>query len=145
MPTSLEPRLLHIGWAVHSIDKAEKILCALGFSVSESKLFDSSRDINISFMQNANGLEIELIEPKGQNSPISNLLKKNGPTPYHLCFRTDEDEWDDYKDKLVKLGFVEIKKLSPAPALSVKDKADTQVAFLYHKEIGIIEFALNKQ
>lgn len=87
--------------------------------------------------------QIELIEPANESSPITSLLKKNGPTPYHCCFCSTFASWAERKKHLKDVGFVEIAKPKLAPALSEhNDCNNVSATFLYHKDIGIVEFML---
>ncbi|WP_370038172.1 VOC family protein [Petrotoga sp. Shatin.DS.tank11.9.2.9.3] len=61
------------------------------------------------------------MEPYGNNSPIDNILKNRGSTPYHICYESK----DILKDieMLKSEGFVLISKLSEAPAINQKNFA----------------------
>lgn len=78
----------HIGYAVKQIDEAFKCFKLLGFSISSDIVEDTSRQVRICFIENK-GVIIELIEPMNDKSPISNILSKNGPTPYHICIEVE--------------------------------------------------------
>lgn len=124
-------KIHHIGYAVKSIDKAFEVLKLLGFEEEEEKITDEKRDVKILFIKNGE-YQIELIEPLGENSPIKNILKKNGSIPYHLCYES-ENILEDI-EFLRNKRFLLIDELSESTAIRGK-----KVCFLYHQEIGIIE------
>ena len=129
--------LAHWGWAVTSISDALPAFLALGFSQSSSVTEDSLRHVRILLLSDATENVIELVEPLCPESPVSKLLDKMGPTPYHACFSIEKAEWDTQKKTLQKAGFLEIINASPAPALG-----GNEVIFLYSKHIGLVEIVL---
>lgn len=128
--------LHHIGYAVRQIDEAFKYFKLLGFSVSSDIVEDTVRNVRICFIEN-NGVKIELIEPMNGKSPITDVLSKNGPTPYHLCVEV-EDIIKSVSD-LQKNGFMLLSPPKAAPAIERKP-----VAFLFRKEIGVVELVNSK-
>lgn len=124
-------RIHHIGYAVKNIDEAFKLFKILGFEKVNEKVVDEERKVKILFVKN-NEYLVELIEPYGNNSPIENILKNSGSTPYHICYESK----DILKDieMLKNDGFVLISELSAAPAINQQ-----KVCFLYNGKVGIIE------
>lgn len=123
----------HIGYAVKNISKAKKAMEILGYSF-DKVIEDTDRGIYISFGKK-DTLCVELVAPidiKAGNSPVSNLLSKAGPTPYHICYHSDDLEADI--DLLEKSGFRVIIPAAPAVAFGGK-----QVVFMYSVDIGLIE------
>ncbi len=124
-------RIDHIGYAVKKIDAARTAFETLGFTFGEL-VDDPDRNILIQFGSN-DGYQIELVCPKGDGeSPADAILKKIGPTPYHLCYRTDDLEKDIAE--LEKQKFKVIKP--PAPAIAFGGK---RVVFLMHRALGMME------
>ena len=123
-------RVHHIGYAVRDIDSALECFNKLGF-VCESQIIDGSRRVRIAFVRNGETL-VELVAPEGPNTPIDETLNKNGPAPYHICYAADNI--DEQCKKLKKEGWTVLIKKTPAPAIG-----DASVAFLFHKQAGIIE------
>lgn len=74
----------------------------------------------------------ELIEPVSDTSPVANMLKKNGVSPYHFCYEV-ELIYESVR-KLKKSGFVLLNK--PVHALALENKL---ICFLFNKTIGLIE------
>ena len=82
----------HIGYAVKDIKKAKEEFETLGFEFEEL-VEDTDRNIFIRFGNNG-CYRIELIQTMNEEepSPVKEILKKNGPTPYHLCYKTPDIE-----------------------------------------------------
>ena len=122
----------HIGYAVKSIEKSKFIFEKLGFSFEEL-IIDDKRNLKIQFGNN--GFErIELLEIYDINkpSPIDLFLSKIGPTPYHICYKSNNIEEDICL--LKSKGFMLVH--SPDSAIAFNNK---KVAFMFQKDIGIIE------
>ena len=120
----------HIGYAVRDIDSALECFNKLGY-VCVSQKIDELRRVRIAFIRNEETL-VELVAPNGPNSPVDEMINKNGPAPYHICYTVKDI--DEQCKKLKKEGWTVIIKKSQAPAIG-----DASVAFLFHKRIGIIE------
>ncbi|MCH5193336.1 MAG: VOC family protein [Oscillospiraceae bacterium] len=123
----------HIGYAVKNIDKAKKAMKVLGYDFGDV-IEDTDRGIYISF-GTKDALCIELVAPidvKAGNSPVSNLLSKAGPTPYHICYHSDDLEAD--VSFLEADGFRLL--IPPAPAVAFGGK---RVVFMFSVDIGLIE------
>lgn len=121
----------HIGYLVKNIDKSKSVFLALGYQVEQDMIYDEYRGVDICFMVN-NGYRIELVSPKGHSSAVSELRKKMGNTPYHICYEV-EDLNTAIKD-LSKQHFVIWQEPHSAPAIDGK-----RVAFLVNGKIGIVE------
>ena len=123
----------HIGYAVKNINDAQKAMEILGYSFDEITT-DTDRGIYISFGKK-DALCVELVAPidiKAGNSPVSNLLSKAGPSPYHICYHSDDLEADI--KFLEDNGFRVIIPAAPAPAFGGK-----KVVFMYSVDVGLIE------
>ncbi len=95
-------------------------------------IFDPIQNVNIAFLNKINETCIELIEPCDENSPVNSILKKNGTSPYHLCFEVDniDSAINDMKiQKFVRVGKVEL-----ASAMN-----NSKICFMYSKDNGLIE------
>ena len=82
----------HIGYAVKSIDKAKKQMEVLGFAFEET-VTDTDRNIYLAFGEMC-GYRIELVAPISNGTPVDAFLEKIGPTPYHICYKSNEIEAD---------------------------------------------------
>jgi methylmalonyl-CoA/ethylmalonyl-CoA epimerase len=98
---------------------------------------DFSRNVTILMLKNENTL-VELISflDREKESPIDFLFhgkcKFPGGTPYHICYAVDD--LNETITFLKNNKFMVIKTAEKAVALDNK-----YVAFLFHKDIGIIE------
>lgn len=125
----------HIGYAVSDINKAIDAMSVLGYNFEEV-IKDTSRNITICFGYLEN-YRIELVAstPPLQSvkeTPVNNILNKIGPTPYHICYRSNEIESDIRC--LIKRGYKIT--IPPAPAIAFKGK---NVVFMYSLPVGLIE------
>jgi methylmalonyl-CoA/ethylmalonyl-CoA epimerase len=100
-------------------------------------ILDILQNVNVCFLQSAGAPLLELVEPVDQNSPVSNILKKVGVAPYHLCY-----EVDNLEDSIQELENNDFKLLvEPIKAIAFDDR---KICFLYHVDVGLIEL-LEKQ
>lgn len=122
----------HIGYVVKNIYEAIKQFEVLGFQF-EPVVNDTDRNIQISFGENGKCC-IELVCPldKGKNSPADIYLSKVGPTPYHVCYQSENLESDI--EVLKRQGFRLI--VNPARAEAFGGR---RVAFMTSLETGLME------
>lgn len=122
----------HIGYAVANIDNSILAFTQLGYSFGPV-IKDTDRNIYISF-GSLSDCRIELVSPMDSSlpSPVDGVLKKNGNTPYHICYASSDFDTDikQLKDKRFNLI------IPPAPACAFDGK---RVAFLYHVHVGLLE------
>lgn len=111
----------HIGMAVKSIESIDPTL---------SKIFDPKQKVNVAFIM-MNGIQIELVEPVGDDSPVKGVLEK-GQSLYHLCFRVKDIEQAIAHARMK--GFHCIAKPVNAVALS-----NRKIAWLYNINFGLFE------
>lgn len=122
----------HIGYAVKKIERARDAFQTLGF-VFEPVIDDPDRNIRISFGEK-DGCRIELVSPLDpkKETPVDNYLRKIGPEPYHICYRSASLNEDICE--LQKKGFKVV--IEPAEAVAFGGK---KVVFLVHLGIGLLE------
>ncbi|SMO33455.1 VOC family protein [Propioniciclava tarda] len=120
----------HVGYAVENHDRAEQGFIALGYTIGP-RTDDTARRVCISFARNGTEL-VEIISPLAEDSPVSSVLAKNGPSAYHLCYETP-----DLAASLVELRKHGWRTLIPAEAAPALEGSD--VAFLYNRHVGLIE------
>ena len=123
-------RVDHIGYAVKQIDKAVRAMEAIGYSF-EPVVADRDRNIYIAFGE-MDGYRIELVAPISEGSPVDTQLSKIGPTPYHICYRSNEIEADI--ERLQQYRFKVTVPLAPAIAFEGK-----RVVFLQSLSVGLME------
>lgn len=100
---------------------------------------DETRGIRICFLKSEHlsaktqAVTVELIAPDGVPNPVDGILKKMGPTPYHICYSTSDLE--KTISALTKNDtYILIQSPAPAPAIE-----GCRVAFLLSRVAGIIE------
>lgn len=122
----------HIGYVVKNIYEAIKQLEVLGFQFG-SVVNDTDRNIQISFGKNGNYC-VELVCPlaQGKDSPADIYLSKIGPTPYHVCYQSENLENDI--ETLKRQGFKLI--VNPASAAAFGGR---RVAFMASLGTGLME------
>jgi len=113
----------HIGIAVGSIKES---------AGGKLEIFDEeTQKVRVAFVK-INGIDIELIEPLGADSPVTTGLKK-GQRLLHICFKVA-----DLKDAIKKAkghGFHCIAEPVPAQAFEGK-----KIAWLFSRTYGLIEW-----
>jgi len=124
-------KIHHVGYAVKNIDTSLNDFKKLGFKEITARILDEQRSVFIQFIKNGDYV-VELIEPSNDNSPINNILSKIGNSTYHLCYEIDDIEKSINELKSDKYVIIEVSK----EAIAINNK---KVAFLYKKNIGIIE------
>ena len=114
----------HVCVAVKSIEKSAPKLCALlGFTLKTGKVTNTRQQVNVQFLQRAGSIDIKLIEPSGETSPLWQFLKR-GEGLHHLCFRAD-----DVRTELASLEKLGMRVLSaPAPGEAFEEEL---IAFGY--------------
>jgi methylmalonyl-CoA/ethylmalonyl-CoA epimerase len=93
LPFGLNFKLLHVGVAVPSLEPATESLSTLfGYKVVSGPFDDPIQKVAVNFLATSteDAAEIELIAPRGDDSPIRPMLAKTGGGAYHLCFETND-------------------------------------------------------
>jgi methylmalonyl-CoA/ethylmalonyl-CoA epimerase len=129
-------RINHIGYAVQDLNAAVSSFLKLGYRVCRTEVEDHARNVRICFLQDPGGMKVELIAPLNETSPVSVWLQKNGSSPYHICYES-EDLISDIAT-LRRSGFILVEPPLSAPAMDCR-----QAAFLYGKNTGLIELVEN--
>lgn len=124
-------KIHHIGYLVKDIAKAVNKFEKLGYICNQDVVYDSIRDVNITFIKNGDYV-VELVAPQSPASVVAELYKKFRNTPYHICYETADLDRD--VATLQQDGFVLIN--TPAPAIAFGNR---RVAFLMNAMIGMIE------
>ncbi|MFZ0977979.1 MAG: VOC family protein [Candidatus Acidiferrales bacterium] len=87
-------KLHHFGFVVKSIqDCGWSFAQALGASWDEKIFFDPLQKVRVTFFEGRNNADplIELVEPGGEDSPVTQFLQRGGGL-HHLCYEVDDLE-----------------------------------------------------
>lgn len=126
-------KLHHYGFATKSIEKSLKEFERIGYHALSEKIIDPIQKVELLFINNENNHPIELVAPlDGNESPVSNILKKSGPILYHICYEVENIEKSIAELKTKHFVIV----VNPTPAIAFNMK---KVCFLYNSHIGLIE------
>lgn len=124
-------RFHHIGIAVFCIENAKPFYVSQGYK-EEISIFDPEQDVDVCVLRNEGMPCVELLAPHDEQSPINNILKKSGATPYHICYEVDNME--ESISLLKKERFLPVSKPKVSNAFN-----NHRVCFLIKKDIGLIE------
>ena len=136
-------KLNHIGFVVENIAETAKLFHTLGLREVTSTVPDPIQKVTACFMGTGEGEEahIELLEPAGGDSPITNFLKKRGGGLHHICFEVDDIHGTT--DDLIQKGYHVV--VPPVDCVgydrSFMRKTDgvTKIAFFFLSEKILIE------
>lgn len=121
----------HVGIACRDIEASKTFYIDQGYTASATT-HDTIQNVFICFLHKDGMPTIELLAPVDEKSPVNRTLATSGVTPYHICYETTNIE--STVKELRKKQFVCVSK--PVPACAIQNK---RVAFLYHKDVGLIE------
>lgn len=80
----------HIGIAVRRIEEAADRMCAtLGYERKTAVVTNTKQKVNVLFLQKEGSLDLKLIEPSDDESPLWAFVRKGGGL-HHLCFRVPD-------------------------------------------------------
>jgi methylmalonyl-CoA/ethylmalonyl-CoA epimerase len=83
------PRLDHVAVAVADTDAALEYFCGrLGLEVSSSEVIDKPH-VRLTYLD-AGSIDIQLVEPLDDASPIATYLAENGEGLHHICFNAED-------------------------------------------------------
>ena len=123
----------HIAIAVNSLEESIKVYTSL-LGVEPELETISAEKVNTA-VYNLDGVSLELIEPIGDDSPISRFLQKEGEGLHHVCLKVGsvEETMAELKEK----GFDII---GETPKIGA---GGTEILFLHPKSTGGVLFELN--
>jgi methylmalonyl-CoA/ethylmalonyl-CoA epimerase len=127
-------KLNHIGIVVSDLEGGKGFWKeALGLA-SRGQEEVPSEKVRTAFYQASKGVNVELLEAMGEDSPVAGFLAKRGPGIHHLCFEVED--LDAALAKAEAAGCCRIKDPGPGAHHS-------RVVFLHPKTTGgiLIELA----
>src|SRR5215469_7559048 len=134
-PQDLGFKLMHVGVAVPSLGPATETLSTLfGYRVISGPFDDPIQKVAVNFLTTAptDKVEIELIAPLTEDSPIRSVLAKNSGGAYHLCFETSDI--DKALEHAGKNGCIVVSK--PVPAVAFGGR---RIAWIYTSSRQLFE------
>lgn len=104
-------KINHIGLVVKSLEKSRDYYCEnFGYTVKVDKIYVENQAVEIIMLASPEGgPDLELITPKGEDSPSSAALKKR-LVLNHICYETHE-----YETLLKKFEKKVVRPSMPAP------------------------------
>lgn len=110
-------QLDHVCIAVRSIDSAvARLAPLLGYAPRTLRVTNTRQKVNVLFLAKAGSIDLKLIEPASEDSPLWTHLRK-GEGLHHLCFKVA-----DTTEKLEELASLGMRVLSPpAPGEAFDD------------------------
>jgi methylmalonyl-CoA/ethylmalonyl-CoA epimerase len=114
----------HIGIAVRSIDDAVKHWQrTFGYQPMTEPVTNTRQKVRVVFLRKERSIDVKLIEPCDETSPISAFVKRGGGL-HHLCMRCGS--LDRELARLTALGLRTLSPPAPGEAF-----ADERIAFVY--------------
>lgn len=91
MTKNLDMTFHHTAVAVADMQEALELYTGVfGFEKLTEPVEVRSQKVNVCFVQAPPGVMIELVAGIGEGSPVTKLLNKNRPGPYHICYRVKD-------------------------------------------------------
>ena len=116
-----------MGVAVPKLGPTTELMTALfGYRVVSGPFDDPIQKVSVNFLTTAvtDAVEIELIAPLTEDSPIKAMLAKGGGSAYHLCFATTD--LDAALEHALRLKCIVVAQ--PAPAVAFEGR---RIAWIY--------------
>lgn len=127
----------HLGIATRSIEKCSAIYCKMGYSLSDIRI-EPTQNVKIGFLSREGSPLLELIEPLGEESPVSGIVKSSGTSPYHVCYEVDDIEKS--VEELEEINF----RLLFEP-LTAEAMENGLFCYLFSPDIGLFELYQRKK
>lgn len=130
-------KLDHIGYAVNDIATTARHYTEAGWMLSDI-ILEPAQNVKVAFLNKEGFPTIELVMPCGNGKdPVTQVLKRSGVTPYHMCFEVDDIE-QAMKD-LYEEGFNPL--FLPMEAVAMQGR---KICYMYSLEVGTIELVERK-
>jgi methylmalonyl-CoA epimerase len=130
--SALDLRFHHVGVAVRSIERALRYyLDVFGFRRISDTIDVDPEHVKVCFLEDGNGVKIELVEGVGDESPVRELLRRPGAGTYHICYQVKDI--DRTVDELKNRGF------RPFRRFEVENSGPRRFAFLLTPDRQLFE------
>ena len=125
-------KLDHIGYAVNDIATTARHYTEAGWTLSDI-MEEPSQNVKVAFLTNDGFPTIELVMPSGNwKDPVTQVLRRSGVTPYHLCYEVDNIE--QAMESLYEEGFIPL--FAPVEAVAMQGH---KICYMSSLEVGTIE------
>ena len=126
-------KLDHVGIVVKDLATGGAAYAThLGLTVDSPVFYDPVQKVRIQFWRDEHGGRLELIEAASEDSPVAGALRKGGGLN-HLCYEVSDI--DAGVQDAVNHGAILTSSIAPAVAFQGR-----RIAFLYFRELGLVEF-----
>jgi len=128
-------RLHHVGYVVGSIQTmADRFAESIGAIWDGKVILDPLQGAKVTFIANrAHTLPlVELVQPEGEDSPLSNFMKRGGGL-HHLCYEIRDLDRQLESSRSIGRKIVR----PPLPAVAFQDR---RIAWVFTKDRLLIEF-----
>jgi len=135
-----EVKLHHIGFVVVSIEESGVSFArSLGATWDGNIIFDPLQKVRVTFLKGAhdNDALIELVEPGGEDSPVTQFLERGGGL-HHLCYEVGD--LDAHLDFCKSVGTLLIRK--PVPAVAFGGR---RIAWALTRKRLLVEYLERRQ
>lgn len=113
----------HIGIAVRSIDASRRIYEKLSGAAGGATLEVPDHGVNVAFVG-----DVELLEPRGPDSPVARFLADRGPGLHHIAYRVED--LGVALERAVQKGF------EPVDPVTRPGAQGHRIAFLHPRSTG---------
>ncbi|HUO14450.1 MAG TPA: VOC family protein [Verrucomicrobiae bacterium] len=133
--SSLQGMFHHIGIVVESIqNNIQGFLQSLHAEWDGTVFHDPNQGVRVSFLHSkrAGNPVVELVEPAGENSPVTPFLKRGGGL-HHLCYEVEDLEHQLQLSR--RQGAIVVR--APLPAVAFQQR---RIAWVYTKNKLLVEY-----
>lgn len=128
-------RLHHLAVVVADVKRSAEVYCQLlGVQPVTDVIHDQQQKVHIQFLSGSalGDLQLELLTPDGEDSPVALALKKGGG-PNHLCFEVAD--LDEALQRARQQGCRVVREPVEAAAMD-----NRKIAFVFTPDEQIVEF-----
>ena len=129
--------LHHIGYVVTSIEASMPgFITMLGGTWDSEIIHDPLQKVRVSFLKTpsfSQNVQVELIEPAAEDSPVLSFLKKRGGGLHHLCYEVNN--LDAHLEHMWQGGAMLVRPAMPAVAFNQR-----RIAWMMTPQKLLLEF-----